>query len=244
MTGRITVAAHRGYSTQFPENTLLAFTEAIKLGVDMLEFDLRCTKDDAIVVIHDATVDRTTNGTGNICDFTRADIQSLDAGAWKHPDYAGCTIPTLQELIALVQNTQLTFNVEFKEDSLRTADMAIQLLGEAELLDRCVFTSFYASVVHHVAQVHGLRCQGFPGDMMKGFVEGPQGTYAHLYAMGIPMARAVEWVPKAKALGLQPWPYCPDTKEAAQLALVAGSVLVTCNDPVPALALYTEKGLR
>ena len=66
----IFVAAHRGFSGEYPENTMLAFKEAIKLGVDQIETDVRITKDNELVLIHDSTLERTTNGSGKVCDYT------------------------------------------------------------------------------------------------------------------------------------------------------------------------------
>ena len=70
----IYVAAHRGWSTVYPENTLLAFRKAIEIGVDQIETDVRITRDGELVCIHDATVDRTTNGTGKVCDKNLAEL--------------------------------------------------------------------------------------------------------------------------------------------------------------------------
>ena len=81
----IWVAAHRGWSKKYPENTLLAFKEAIALGVDQLETDVHMTKDGELVLIHDKTVDRTTNGTGAVKDMTLEQLKALDAGGWKGP---------------------------------------------------------------------------------------------------------------------------------------------------------------
>ena len=78
----ILVAGHRGMKTYFPENTLLSFAKALELKVDMLEFDLNLTKDKQVVVIHDNTLDRTTDGTGLVHDYTLAEIKQLDAGSW------------------------------------------------------------------------------------------------------------------------------------------------------------------
>lgn len=82
----IYVAAHRGWSTKYPENTMPAFRAALELGVDQLETDVRVTKDGELVLIHDGTVDRTTDGTGRVYDMTFEELQQLDAGSWKSPD--------------------------------------------------------------------------------------------------------------------------------------------------------------
>ena len=72
--------AHRGASGNYPENTLLAFQKALEIGVDEIELDLYLTKDDHLIIMHDSTVDRTTDGTGAISDLTLAEVKALDAG--------------------------------------------------------------------------------------------------------------------------------------------------------------------
>jgi glycerophosphoryl diester phosphodiesterase len=94
------VAAHRGWKSAYPENTLLAFQQALELGADMLEFDLRFSKDKVVMVIHDETVDRTTNGTGKVGELTMEELKQLDAGGWFGKVYEGpksfvsCSPPT------------------------------------------------------------------------------------------------------------------------------------------------------
>lgn len=83
------VVAHRGLSGACPGNTLPAFAAAIALGADEIEFDLWASRDDELVVCHDDTVDRTSNGHGAIRDLAWADIRALDAGAWFSPQWAG-----------------------------------------------------------------------------------------------------------------------------------------------------------
>lgn len=94
--------AHRGDNWCAPENTLPAFALAIQKGAHQLEFDLRVTKDEQLIVIHDETVDRTSNGSGRTTDLTLAEVQALDAGGWKAPEYAGTRIPTFAELLEIV----------------------------------------------------------------------------------------------------------------------------------------------
>jgi glycerophosphoryl diester phosphodiesterase len=94
--------AHRGDNHCAPENTLPAFALAVEKGAHQIEFDLRVTKDEQLIVIHDETVDRTTNGAGKTTDLTLAQVQALDAGSWKAPEFAGTRIPTFAELLDLV----------------------------------------------------------------------------------------------------------------------------------------------
>ena len=84
----IFVAAHRGWCAAYPENTMLAFKKAIEVGVDQIETDVRITADGELVCIHDATVDRTTNGTGKVCEKTLAELRELDAGIKKGEEFS------------------------------------------------------------------------------------------------------------------------------------------------------------
>ncbi len=96
------VIAHKGASGVAPENTLVAFQKALDLGVDMIELDVRHTKDEEIIVFHDQTLDRTTNGSGDVHDYTLEEIKQLDAGSWFDPSYAEETVPTLKEVLDLI----------------------------------------------------------------------------------------------------------------------------------------------
>ncbi|MBN2292792.1 MAG: hypothetical protein JXM70_10225 [Pirellulales bacterium] len=96
------VIAHRGDMATHPENTLAAFKEAIRLGAHVIEFDVKGTKDHQMVLMHDPTVDRTTNGTGKVSNYTLAEIKQLDAGSWKAPQFAGERVPTLAEALAIM----------------------------------------------------------------------------------------------------------------------------------------------
>tara|TARA_R100000963_G_C4616281_1_gene85129 strand:- start:70 stop:741 length:672 start_codon:yes stop_codon:yes gene_type:complete len=99
--------AHRGASGHKPENTLAAFTKAMDLSADMIEFDLRCSKDKELVIIHDETVNRTTNGRGKVCNKDLAQLKLLNAGD-------GEEIPTLDEALSVIGNRCL-INIELTE---------------------------------------------------------------------------------------------------------------------------------
>ena len=98
----IVVVAHRSLSPGYPENTLSAFRRAIELGVDAIEVDLCATKDGVIVLLHDDTVDRTTNGKGFVSGYTFAELRLLDAGSYAGSEFVGEPIPTLEEALDLV----------------------------------------------------------------------------------------------------------------------------------------------
>ena len=106
--------AHRGASGNYPENTLIAFQKALEIGVDEIELDLYLTKDDHLIIMHDSTVDRTTDGTGAISDLTLAEIKALDAGGVFGEQFRGERVPTWEEALELVQG-KVGLNVHLKE---------------------------------------------------------------------------------------------------------------------------------
>jgi glycerophosphoryl diester phosphodiesterase len=134
------VIAHRGASGTRPENTLAAFRRAVELGADMIELDVQLTRDGEPVVIHDTTLERTTDGAGCVKDRTLAELRALDAGAWFGPAFAGERVPPLAEVLAAVP---LAINVELKpggDDGLEARTLAV--VEAAGALGRIVFSSF------------------------------------------------------------------------------------------------------
>lgn len=109
------ICAHRGAMTTHPENTVSAFREAIRLGAHMIELDVRLTADEKLVIMHDTTVDRTTDGSGNVSDFTLAELKKLDAGSWKSKEFTGEKIPTLSEALAIMPHN-IWLNIHLKGD--------------------------------------------------------------------------------------------------------------------------------
>lgn len=108
------IEAHRGDSSNAPENTLAAFERAIRLDVPWIELDVHPARDGTLMVIHDATVDRTTNGSGAVSDLTVDALAHLDAGARFSPAYAGERIPPLTDVLEMVALTTTRLNVEIK----------------------------------------------------------------------------------------------------------------------------------
>jgi glycerophosphoryl diester phosphodiesterase len=240
----IVVAAHRGLKSEYPENTLLAFQKALELGVDMLEFDLRLSKDGVIMVIHDETLDRTTNSSGPVSDYTWAELKQLDAGGWFGPTFEGLKIPTLEELCSLLTSyPDVLLNVEVKPspDAKIVADKAVAMLEESGYLPRCVFTCFDAEIIAYIHDTYHLKTQGFPAELMYNFASGPDGTYSKMWAAGISMKLLTpKLVQDFQDLGIQPWCYCPDVEQQVYHALECGAALMTCNNPLPAMQIRRQ----
>ena len=131
--------AHRGASAHAPENTLAAFRCAIETGVDAVEMDVHLTADGRVVVIHDATLDRTTNGTGAIADLSLSDVRAPDAGAWFGAEFAEERVPTLHEALDVVPKGVITV-VELKADNATLP--TIEVIRERNRFDDVVLISF------------------------------------------------------------------------------------------------------
>lgn len=148
------IIAHRGASHEAPENTLAAFNLAIELGADAVELDVDLTCDGVPIVIHDDTVDRTTNGHGATADLPFNVIRTLDAGSWKDPKYAGEKIPTLAEVFETMAH-KLWINVELKKMSLKDNGLEIkvaQLIQKMNLQKRVIISSFNPFAIRQIKQ--------------------------------------------------------------------------------------------
>ncbi len=152
------IVAHRGSSGTAPENTLAAFRQAISDGADMIELDVRMTKDFELVVLHDRSVYRTTGRRRKIRDLTLADLRSLDAGSWCSKRFADERIPSLRQVIDIFPST-MSLNVEVKTDGDRRKRIALEeslylVLREKNFLARTIVSSFDHKFLLRLHNVH------------------------------------------------------------------------------------------
>lgn len=143
------VVAHRGASADAPQNTLAAFDLAGQVGAAMVELDVHLSADGVPMVIHDGTVDATTDGTGEVRSLARDELQALDAGAWFGPEFAGQRIPTLAEVLALVErHPGLGILCEYKGRwSAEDVAVAMRVLDDPGLDGRLVVQGFDPATV-------------------------------------------------------------------------------------------------
>lgn len=133
---------HRGYSARYPENTLLSFKKAIEAGCTGIELDVRLTKDNKVVVIHDKNLERTTNGKGLVNDYTLKELKKLDAGK-------GERIPALEEVLAEIEGIKLL--IELKEYSEKICSETVKLAGKRR---NTFFISFSIEAVQNVKRIN------------------------------------------------------------------------------------------
>lgn len=127
----VEVVAHRGASGEFPENTRVAFEEAIRLEVETIEIDVHLTHDRQMVILHDYSVDRTSDGEGAVADLSLAAIKGLDAGNWFHARFAGARFLTLAETLDLMPRT-MKLNVHVKETEEDQDELVSKVVSELE----------------------------------------------------------------------------------------------------------------
>ena len=154
----VIVQAHRGYSEVYPENTLIAIEKAFEVGADRVETDLALTQDGHVVLMHDRTVDRTTDGSGRVQFMTLAEVKALDAGAWKGARFAGERVPTLEEALELARGKG-ELNLEIKVTGsagsyvAETIRRAVEIVQEHEAHDYVIFSSFDFEALQQVQRL-------------------------------------------------------------------------------------------
>lgn len=137
--------AHRGANAEAPENTMAAFRKAVEIGADGLEFDLQLSRDNVPVVIHDEKLERTTNATGLVKDYTLDELRALDAGRWFSSEFAGETIPTLEEVFEEFAQSKMLFNIELKSGIIiypELEEKVLKTISRFKLKDRVIISSF------------------------------------------------------------------------------------------------------
>ncbi len=132
------ICAYRGASNTYPENTRAAFREAIRLGAHMIEMDVCFTKDRQLILMHDVTVDRTTNGSGTVSELTLEEIKRLDAGSWKSSQFDGEVVPTLEEVLQI-----MPINI-WIDIHLRGGRKAGECVAQTIIDQKCIHQAFIA----------------------------------------------------------------------------------------------------
>lgn len=237
------IFAHRGYAANYPENTMKAFKEAEKAGSDGIELDVQFTKDGEIVVIHDETVDRTTNGTGAVKDFTYEELRKLDASYKNKTLLKKEPIPSLREVLEWLTTNKLQCNIEIKSNLdtfMKIEQPVIAMIREYGLSDRIIISSF-----NHYSLVYCYRIA-------------PEIEIAPLYAEGLYMPWVYAESIKAKGMhpnhkvapneiikgsleyGIAVRPYTVNKEKDMRRLFECGCTAFITDDPAKALKIRNE----
>ncbi|MBU0994288.1 MAG: glycerophosphodiester phosphodiesterase [Proteobacteria bacterium] len=154
------VIAHRGFRQKYPENTLVSFEAAVREGVEMIELDVTLTQDRKMVIIHDDTLDRTTNGKGNVSDHPLSELKKLDAGSWFSPGFKGERLPTLEDVLDAFAG-KVAINIEIKKSAhepLNPLDaiekQVLDLLERKNVMDSVLISSFEKNVLFRIRELN------------------------------------------------------------------------------------------
>ncbi|MDU7537963.1 MAG: glycerophosphodiester phosphodiesterase [Peptostreptococcaceae bacterium] len=148
--------AHRGDSSNYPENTMLAFKKAIELEVKGIELDVHKSKDNELVVIHDEDIQRTFLGKGLVKDYTLKELKQFSCRKDVFRDHPDCKIPTLKEVLKLIKPYELTLNIELKTDHIHYAGIeedVLRMLEDYNLKSRVIISSFYHQSLARVKEI-------------------------------------------------------------------------------------------
>lgn len=256
----IYVAAHRGWSELYPENTMLAFRKALEIGVDQIETDIRVTSDGELVCIHDDSVDRTTNGKGKVREKTLAEIRELDAGIRKSEEFKGEKIPTFIEFMELVKDhPTITLDIELKEYpvgdreaiSKEVCDRVLEIIDNYGFTDRVVINTFNGALHEYIKDKYGNKYRRhiyYPIASMGKTSRDPYADGAYCCCMFRTLYSEINMASKRefdimRSFGIQPWAGA-GVKDASGVdqAIENGATLITCNNPDVILELLRERG--
>ena len=153
------IIAHRGYRQKYPENTLAAFQGAVAAGVPMIELDVMLSRDRKPVVIHDSSLERTTNGSGAVSDYTMEALKQLDAGSWFDAEFADQRLPELSEVLDLA-NGRAYVNIEIKADAYEqhhppdaVEKQVVAMVRKKNLQDSVLLSSFEIDILVQIASM-------------------------------------------------------------------------------------------
>ena len=152
---------HRGFNHEAPENTLAAFRLSRLNGFRYVETDVRFTADGVPVLLHDAAVDHTSDGSGNIAELTFAQARTLDFGSWKSPDFAGEPIPSLEEFLSLCRQIGLVPYIELKAGTKEQTGQIVQLVKQFGFEDEAIFISFSKQLLQYASEFNPKARLGF-----------------------------------------------------------------------------------
>ncbi len=225
--------AHRGASKIAPENTLAAFKKAIEIGVDAIELDLHGTEDGEIVVIHDPSLDRTTNLSGPINQTTLETIKQADAGAWFNPQFTGEKVPTLAEVLACIGDKTIAV-LEIKDTLI--SETVVENIRDMNMLEQVVIISFHTSVLQTVRAIEPRIPTGWLIGSSNGYTHTVQ-LCQQLGSLGSALLNVnhhlitAEFAYEVRRRGIALWSWTVDDIVRMRQMLAFGVQGITSNQP-------------
>lgn len=243
------IGAHRGFSTRYPENTLLAVKEAVDLGVDMVEIDVYTSRDGVPVIAHDCRLERCSTGTGNIHQYTLKELKEFDFGVHRGSHFEGLRLPTLEQFLDYMKDyPEVLLDIDFKvyDYTMETAKTALPIIESSGLLNRCVFNCIDFNVLDYLYEQYGRRTIGAPHDFHAtvNYRHGRGGSLDHMWGICMPFNMLTEERVKVyRDAGLAISCTPADTHEQVAYAIQHSLTMPLCNDPREYMRIAKEKGI-
>ena len=236
--------AHRGASGYAPENTLEAFRMAIEMGADGVELDVQFTKDRQLVVIHDETIDRVSNGHGRVADYTLEELKRFTFNK-THLEYENCRIPTLEEVLTLMKPTGVTVNIELKTgvnfyDGIE--DSVLRLVDRLQMQEQVIYSSFNHYSIIKVkelcpdAHVGFLYCDGTPH-----MAEYAKKNHAEALHPSIYNMQYIDLIPDCKEMGIDLHVWTVNDRSDMERMVKLGADAIITNYPDVAYEIVKGK---
>ena len=224
------ICAHRGAMDTHPENTIAAFKEAMRLGAQMIELDVRLTKDRQLVILHDGTVDRTTDGAGDISTLTFDQVRQLDAGGWLSPEFKGEKIPTLQEAFKVMPDS-IWLNIHLKGD-FEMGALVANVLVENNKIQQSFLACGYgaakgAKTVDKNIKICNMERQPKTADYVSQTIQ-RRAEFIQFYKTPVDDSLK-QWINELKAHGIFINYCCTDDKEMIQKLFELGVDFILVN---------------
>ncbi|HDH06790.1 MAG TPA: glycerophosphodiester phosphodiesterase [Thermoproteales archaeon] len=225
---KIFIVGHRGAPVEAPENTLISFRKAVEIGVDFIELDLRQTLDGEIIILHDATLDRTTNGSGRVSEKTFDEIRKLDAGGWFSPKFKGEMIPTLEEVLSELGG-RTRFILELKVEGIE--EKVVKQVCDMGLVDDTIILSGNWNILKRVKDIDPrfTLFADMPVFSLKGLRKLVE-NYVNIVSYHI--SKAEDYMidcAHIRGLLVNVWPV--NTTKEAEKAIKLGVDFITTDDP-------------
>ena len=240
---QLIIIGHRGHSFAAPENTLSAIDAAFVAGSDLVEVDVRLSRDGVPVIIHDETLDRTTSGSGPVADKTLAELKRLDAGSWKSPRFAGETIPTLVEALRAAHNRgRLLLDIPVPDagpavaEALRSLGMSPSevILGTWDASQRNAFAQQLAGATMTLAE-------GAPARWDANYFAGQQLLGVSVFEIA---NASPSFIAAAHQHGMPVWAYTVNNEATMRTLIESGIDGIETDNPSLAVRVATELGVR
>ena len=244
---KLTIAAHRGDCYNYPENTMAAFLASYEAGAEMIETDVHLSKDLIPVLIHDHTLERTTDGKGKVGDYTLDELLQFNAGIVNFPE----RIPVFEDFMAWISKTELTLNIEIKEyfdeGNVERAklciDKVLEIVEKYGMADRILINSFDARALEYTYKKYGKKymLHGFYPYTIMNTTGCECNPDDYLYCACIFDMRNKPLYDYLIERGIEPWVGAGiTTKMHLELAISYGAKLITTNNPADVIRKLKE----